>query len=182
MARSRPAARSPRYSVSVLLSIVCLHGIRIAAHDLAHRDRGVRAAGEVECAADVRAVVVEAAVDFDVGDRRAVGAAAFPPGDAKENWAILRALSPLAGEPLPYDSLAALRRDLVKAAPHLGAIDTVPENEWRPLELGATNADAAFVNVVKDYYLTNPIARASQLMAELSAQAKARKAPAMAAE
>ncbi|WP_172330740.1 NADH-quinone oxidoreductase subunit NuoG [Mangrovicoccus sp. HB161399] len=108
--------------------------------------------------------------------------AGFPPGEAKENWAILRALSALTGEKLPYDSLAALRRKLVKDVPHLARVDEVAENEWTPLVPAEPKAGADFVPAVKDYYLTNPIARASQLMAELSAQAKARRSPAMAAE
>jgi len=101
--------------------------------------------------------------------------AGFPPGEAKENWAILRALSPLAGHQLPYDSLAALRRALVAAVPHLGRIDEVAENVIVPLEAELPKASADFVYPVRDYYLTNPIARASALMAELSAGAKARR-------
>lgn len=107
--------------------------------------------------------------------------AGFPPGEAKENWAILRALSAELGATLPFDSLGELRRKLVEAVPHLAAIDSVPENDWQPLELRAPgNAD--FRPAVKDFYLTNPIARASALMAELSANAAARRAPPMAAE
>ncbi|MGC9420881.1 MAG: molybdopterin-dependent oxidoreductase, partial [Rhodovulum sp.] len=56
--------------------------------------------------------------------------AGFPPGEAKENWAILRALSAEIGATLPYDTLAGLRQRLVKAAPHLARIDEVPENAW----------------------------------------------------
>jgi NADH-quinone oxidoreductase subunit G len=100
--------------------------------------------------------------------------AGFAPGEAKENWAILRALSGEMGDALLFDSLAQLRKALVKAVPHLGEIDTVPENAWTPEPQG-TLGDAAFVNAVTDFYLTNPIARASQLMAELSAGAKARR-------
>jgi NADH-quinone oxidoreductase subunit G len=107
--------------------------------------------------------------------------AGFPPGEAKENWAILRALSPRLGETLPFDSIAALRRALVAEVPHLARIDTVPENDWQPLELRAPG-DAGFRNAVADHYLTNPIARASALMAELSAAAKARAASPLAAE
>ena len=107
--------------------------------------------------------------------------AGFPPGEAKENWAILRALSAELGATLPFDSLAELRRKLIDAVPHLGRIDEVPENDWQPLEVIAP-AQADFRAAVRDFYLTNPIARASQLMAELSAQAAARRAPAMAAE
>ncbi len=54
--------------------------------------------------------------------------AAFAPGEAKENWAILRALSGELGATLPYDSLAQLRARLIEAVPHLGAIDEVPQN------------------------------------------------------
>jgi NADH-quinone oxidoreductase subunit G len=99
--------------------------------------------------------------------------AGFAPGEAKENWAILRALSGEMGAPLPYDTLAALRQALVAAAPHLAAIDEVAENAWVIPEAGKMG-DAPFASAVKDFYLTNPIARASQLMGELSANAKAR--------
>ncbi|AJE48153.1 NADH-quinone oxidoreductase subunit NuoG [Celeribacter indicus] len=107
--------------------------------------------------------------------------AAFPPGEAKENWAILRALSAEAGAQLPYDSLAQLRNALIAEVPHLSQIDTVAENEWLPLP-AAPLGKASFRNAVKDFYLTNPIARASVLMAELSAMAKARDAAPVAAE
>ncbi|MEV8465298.1 NADH-quinone oxidoreductase subunit NuoG [Fluviibacterium sp. DFM31] len=107
--------------------------------------------------------------------------ASFPPGQAKENWAILRALSAQLGATLPYDSLTQLRQQLVKDVPHLKKIDTVPENDWVLPELD-TPASADFRNAIKDHYLTNPIARASALMAELSAAAKARGASSLAAE
>ncbi len=97
--------------------------------------------------------------------------AGFAPGEAKENWAILRALSADLGATLPFDSLAQLRTALIEAVPHLAHIDEVIANEVQPLEAG-TLGKASFRNAVKDFYLTNPIARASQLMAELSAQAK----------
>ena len=108
--------------------------------------------------------------------------ASFPPGEAKENWAILRALSALTGAKQPWDSLAGLRMALVEAVPHLGRVDEVPENAWQAVELAEPKGEASFVPAVKDYYLTNPIARASKLMAELSQMAKARRAPALAAE
>ncbi|MDE0589261.1 NADH-quinone oxidoreductase subunit NuoG [Halocynthiibacter sp. C4] len=107
--------------------------------------------------------------------------AGFAPGEAKENWAILRALSAELGATLPYDSLGALRQALIEAVPHLGNIDEVPENAWKRVPLRKP-AKADFVNAVTDFYLTNPIARASQLMAELSANAKARSQEAVAAE
>jgi NADH-quinone oxidoreductase subunit G len=107
--------------------------------------------------------------------------AGFAPGDAKENWAILRALSAEVGTVLPWDSLGALRSHLVAAVPHLEMIDEVPENAWQPVATG-TLGDASFRPAVKDFYLSNPIARASGLMAELSASAAARNAQPMAAE
>lgn len=107
--------------------------------------------------------------------------AGFAPGEAKENWAILRALSAELGATLPWDSLAALRKALIAAVPHLGKIDVVAENGWTPIaprDMGAANFRVA----IKDFYLTNPIARASTLMAECSALAKSRGTNAMAAE
>jgi NADH-quinone oxidoreductase subunit G len=99
--------------------------------------------------------------------------AGFAPGEAKENWAILRALSAELGSKLPFDSLAQLRQALVSEVPHLAEIDEVPENEWTPLATG-TLGNADFRPAMPDFYLSNPIARASELMAELSAGAKAR--------
>ncbi|MCL7409057.1 NADH-quinone oxidoreductase subunit NuoG [Marivivens donghaensis] len=99
--------------------------------------------------------------------------AAFAPGEAKENWAILRALSAELGATLPWDSLAQLRQALVAAVPHLADIDVVAENTWTALPVTKLGK-ATFRNAVKDFYLTNPIARSSALMAELSAAAKAR--------
>ncbi|WP_378945441.1 NADH-quinone oxidoreductase subunit NuoG [Paracoccus sp. R86501] len=105
----------------------------------------------------------------------------FAPGEAKENWAILRALSAELGQTLPWDSVAQLRRKLIETVPHLGQIGAVVESDWQPLpqkDLGR----ADFVNPVKDFYLTNPIARCSPLMGELSRMAAARQASAVAAE
>jgi NADH-quinone oxidoreductase subunit G len=107
--------------------------------------------------------------------------AGFAPGEAKENWAILRALSAELNAQQPWDSLAGLRTAMIADVPHLAEIDTVPQNDWQPLAKGKLGK-AAFRYAISDFYLTNPIARASELMAELSAGAKARKAEAMAAE
>jgi NADH-quinone oxidoreductase subunit G len=107
--------------------------------------------------------------------------AGFAPGEAKENWAILRALSAALGETLPYDSLAQLRQTMVAAHPHLAGVDQVAENEWVAIAAGKLS-DAAFRNVISDFYLTNPIARSSEVMAELSANAKARGMEKVAAE
>jgi NADH-quinone oxidoreductase subunit G len=107
--------------------------------------------------------------------------AGFAPGEAKENWAILRALSAELGATLPWDSLAGLRQTLIKAHPHLGAVDQVVQNVWAALPQRPLGK-ADFRNTITDFYLTNPIARASSVMAELSAMAKARLSTPMAAE
>ena len=107
--------------------------------------------------------------------------AGFPPGEAKENWAILRALSAEAGKTLPWDSLGALRRALFAAHPHLARIDEVADNGWTMVAAGKLG-NAPLQGAVADFYLTNPIARASSLMAELSALAAARGKAALAAE
>jgi NADH-quinone oxidoreductase subunit G len=98
--------------------------------------------------------------------------AAFPPGDAREDWAIIRALSELLGRKLPYDSLGALRQALFKAVPHLMRVDQIePGNaaDLRTLAGKRGKIDKTpFKTTVDDYYLTNPIARASAVMAECS--------------
>ncbi len=107
--------------------------------------------------------------------------AAFPPGEAKENWAILRAMSAELGAAQPWDSLAELRRALIAAVPHLAAVDTVPDNAWARVPL-RNPGKGDFRAAVSDFYLTNPVARASGLMAELSRMAAAREAAPLAAE
>ena len=107
--------------------------------------------------------------------------AGFAPGEAKENWAVLRALSAELGATLPWDSLAQLRAALVAAHPHLGRVDAVPVNEWQALPVAAMGA-ASFRPALTAYYQTNPIARASVVMGELAAIEKARMTPALAAE
>ena len=107
--------------------------------------------------------------------------AGFAPGEAKENWAILRALSAELAATLPFDSLAELRQSLLEAHPHLGQIDKISQSEWAPLKAG-TLGKATFRSAISDFYLTNPIARASKLMAELSAGAEARAQAPVAAE
>ncbi len=100
--------------------------------------------------------------------------AAFPPGDAKDDWAIIRALSGHLPERLPYDTLSALRAAMYKVAPLLARLDAVePAGLKEGVEALAARRGAlgseAFGPAVTDYYLTNPIARASAVMAELSA-------------
>ncbi|THD47431.1 MAG: NADH-quinone oxidoreductase subunit G [Bradyrhizobium sp.] len=102
------------------------------------------------------------------GDR-----AIFPPGDAREDWAILRALSDALGAKLPYDSLVGLRAALAAAHPHLVALDAVAPADAGVFaalaKLGGALDKAPFASAVGDFFLTNPIARASRVMAECSA-------------
>ena len=107
--------------------------------------------------------------------------AGFAPGEAKENWAILRALSAELGATLGYDSLAQLRQALITEVPHLAAVDQVAENPWKAVTAGKLGA-ADFSNATSSFYLSNPIARASSIMAELAANEKARQATKVAAE
>jgi NADH-quinone oxidoreductase subunit G len=106
--------------------------------------------------------------------------ASFPPGNAREDWAILRALSDLLGARLPYDSLAALRRALGEAHPQFLRVDQVilgsPDDVRRLAQQRGETDKAPFRSVIEDYYLTNPIARASAVMAECSALAESRAA------
>ena len=108
-----------------------------------------------------------------MGDR-----ATFPPGDAREDWAILRALSATLGKTLPFDSLSGLRKALYEAHPHFAALDGLPVNDASEIGklagLGGKTDKAGFAPVVADFYQTNPIARASAIMAECSALASGR--------
>ncbi len=102
--------------------------------------------------------------------------AGFAPGDAREDWAILRALSDVLGKKLPFDSLAQLRQKLYGEHPHLARVDQIAAGEagdvTKVAKLGGRLNKAAFTSPVKDFYMTNPIARASAVMAECSALAK----------
>jgi len=98
--------------------------------------------------------------------------AAFPPGEAREDWAIVRALSDALGHRLPYDSLGALRKALFAAVPHLMRVDQIEVGDAGAVQAlaarGGTVEKAAFKPAIVDYYMTNPIARASAVMAECS--------------
>jgi len=102
--------------------------------------------------------------------------AGFAPGEARDNWAIIRAASAHLGQTLPYDNLLALRKALFEAVPHLASIDSVPENEWQPVQ-GDQGGEQPMRSPVEDHYLTNPITRASEVMAELSKLAHERALP-----
>jgi NADH-quinone oxidoreductase subunit G len=98
----------------------------------------------------------------------------FPPGDAREDWTILRAMSELMGKKLPYDDLNALRQSMLNDAPAWTELDRPPvcpgaeSPVWAGIGAAGTIAKTPFEYAVRDFYLTNPIARASQVMAECS--------------
>ena len=104
--------------------------------------------------------------------------ASFPPGDAREDWSILRALSDTLGHKLPYDSLSALRQALFKERPQLARIgQIVPTGPADIRQLSSLKGEidkAPFRGAIDDFYLTNPIARASAVMAECSTLAEGR--------
>jgi len=92
--------------------------------------------------------------------------AAFPPGEAREDWAILRAVSELAGEKLPFDSFAQLRARMVKEFPQLGREGLIGL-EWSPPKLTA-KAEGPIRYPIADFFLTNAICRNSPTMQRCS--------------
>ena len=103
--------------------------------------------------------------------------AVFPPGDAREDWAILRALSEPLGARLPFDTSSQLRSALAGAHPHLARIDAIEPADAAALANISAEGEvgsAPFTSCVSDFYFTNPIARASKVMAECSALALGR--------
>ncbi len=104
--------------------------------------------------------------------------AAFPPGDARADWAILRALSGVLDKPLPFDSFEQLRAAVYADYPHLMRLDAIepadPGTITALASPGGQMASDPFHSSVADFHLTNPIARASRTMAECSALAAAR--------
>ncbi len=107
------------------------------------------------------------------GRPQATARSVFPPGEAKEDWAILRALSDTLGKRLPFDTLMQLRKAIYAVHPHLAALDAVqaadPAGVAALAKAGGKAKGDAFAETVGDFYLTNPIARASAVMAECSA-------------
>ena len=101
--------------------------------------------------------------------------AVFPPGDAKEDWAIIRALSGAIGKPLPFNSLTQLRAAIYGDFPHLARIDQIaPGSAADIAKLGKAaikSKSAPFGSAVPEFYLSNPIARASAVMGECAATA-----------
>lgn len=101
--------------------------------------------------------------------------AGFPPGEAREDWAIIRALSDVLGKKLPFDSLAQLRAALYAEFPHFAGLDAIAAGDAKDVEKLAKlkgKADKApLASAVSAFHLTNAIARASKVMAECAALA-----------
>jgi NADH-quinone oxidoreductase subunit G len=106
--------------------------------------------------------------------------AVFPPGEAREDWKIVRALSGVLGRTLPFDSVQQLRAKMYAACPHLALIDQIEPADPSAIEKlagkPARPGRERFTRAIHDFYLSNAIARASAIMANLSAlHASARK-------
>ena len=99
--------------------------------------------------------------------------AVFPPGEAREDWKIVRALSGVLGQALPFNSVAELRAKMFAACPHLAVLDQILAADGAAIETlaaqGGKTGKERFGVAITDFYLTNPIARASAIMASLSA-------------
>jgi NADH-quinone oxidoreductase subunit G len=87
-------------------------------------------------------------------------------GEAKEDWAIVRALSEKLGRTLPYDTLDQLRRALFKAAPNLQQLGAVVPAKWESFGASGAVTARAFQLPIANYYMTDPISRASETMAK----------------
>ncbi|MCB1504745.1 MAG: NADH-quinone oxidoreductase subunit G [Hyphomicrobiaceae bacterium] len=113
------------------------------------------------------------------GRAQVTARAVFPPGDAKEDWTIIRAVSGKIGRALGFDTLSELRAQMYRQVPALARLDHPHGGDGEAAALAKLAsaggmADAtAFVSPVGDFYFTNPVARASAVMAELSALNKA---------
>ena len=95
--------------------------------------------------------------------------AVFPPGQAKEDWAIIRALSDALGKPLPYNTIDQLRERMIKIAPHFAQIGEIIPAAWPVLEQQRDRfriSDQPLGEHILNYYMTDPISRASKTMAE----------------
>ncbi|MGO9461151.1 MAG: NADH-quinone oxidoreductase subunit NuoG [Rhodomicrobium sp.] len=136
-----------------------------------HGDRGARLADIIlpgSAYTEKNGTYVNTEGRVQLGER-----AVFPPGDAREDWTIIRALSEHLGAKLGFDNLRELRTAMYRDHPHLAAIDVVKAEGLPKLQIARDRLpplpDAPLVPLVEDYYQTNPVARASSVMAELSA-------------
>ncbi|GAB3115948.1 NADH-quinone oxidoreductase subunit NuoG [Novispirillum itersonii] len=92
--------------------------------------------------------------------------AVFPLGEAKEDWTIIRALSEVLGHTLPQNTLVQVRDRLAAVSPVFDEDTAVPAGKWGAFGVAGAIDAAAFESPVKNYYMTDPISRASRTMAE----------------
>ncbi|WP_114391806.1 NADH-quinone oxidoreductase subunit NuoG [Oleisolibacter albus] len=92
--------------------------------------------------------------------------AVFPLGEAREDWKILRALSAELGKTLPYDTLSQLRQHLVSVNPVFGQIDTIVPAPWVAFGTAGEIGGGHFISPIENFYMTDPISRASVTMAK----------------
>jgi len=90
----------------------------------------------------------------------------YPPGDAREDWAVLRALSERLGKILPYDTIDQVRARLVVVNKTFAALDQQAVGVWGAFGKAGDVSDAPFVSPIANFYMTCPISRASRTMAE----------------
>jgi NADH-quinone oxidoreductase subunit G len=97
--------------------------------------------------------------------------ALYPPGEAREDWKILRAFSGFIDKTLPYDDLETLRRRLAMVNPVFDRLDILPRFGCMDLTgpIGGVVSDLPFTPHIANYYQTDPISRASPTMAECTA-------------
>ncbi len=95
--------------------------------------------------------------------------AVFPPGEAREDWTILRALSGVLGEALPYDNLGQLRQQLIRDNPLFAAVDQIQPAAWGAFGEAGPLDPVPLASPIRNFYMTDPISRASETMAACSA-------------
>ncbi len=91
--------------------------------------------------------------------------AVFPPGEAREDWKIVRALSETLGRKLPYDDLARLRARMAEVNPVFAAPGEIAPADWAAFGAPGEMDPAPFESPIKNFYMTDPVSRASETMA-----------------
>jgi NADH-quinone oxidoreductase subunit G len=135
-----------------------------------HGDRGAHRADVLPGAAYTEKDALYANTE---GRPQMTARAVFPPGEAREDWKIIRALSGRLGQALPFNTAAELRAKMFAACPHLALLDQILPADSSAIERlaaqgGGKTSKERFGEAITDFYLTNPIARASEIMASLS--------------
>ncbi len=90
--------------------------------------------------------------------------AVMPPGDAREDWTILRALSAFLNTPLPYNTHQQLRDRIVKEWAQFGTLDVVPSETWEAFGKKGKISKDVIGPAYENIYMTNAICRASETM------------------